>query len=75
MTAQLPTQRANPPVRGSPCRTRAATYVNTIRGLWATLELGVERGGLAPDVRHAIYKAGHEQFDLYDKEMGGDGWH
>lgn len=54
---------------------RASSYVNTIRGLWATLELGIEAGGLSPEVRRAIYRAGDEQFNLYDREMGGNGWH
>jgi len=49
---------------------RASSYVRTIRGLWLTLELGLEQGGLDPEVRRQIYAAGEEQFELYNVALG-----
>jgi len=44
---------------------RAATYVNTLQGLWGILEDGAQNGGLDLEMRKRIYKAGNEQFALY----------
>lgn len=48
---------------------RAATYINTLTGLWRTLEIGLENGGLDPDVRRRIYAAGEEQLALYREAL------
>src|ERR1041385_6266563 len=50
---------------------RAATHIATVRGLWATLEKSLEEGKpLDPATRRAIYRAGDEQFALYDELLG-----
>lgn len=50
---------------------RAASYVAAVRGLWMSLEAGLEHpDGLPIETRRAIYAAGEEQFDLYDRVLG-----
>ena len=54
---------------------RAATYVNTIQGLWGILKDGADNGGMDLEMRKRIYVAGDEQFTLYREAIlqGRDG--
>jgi hypothetical protein len=48
---------------------RAATYVNTVRGLWLVLEEAAADGGIPLATRQRIHKAARQQFELYDEAL------
>lgn len=52
---------------------RAASHVNTARGLIATLEIQLASGGLPLATRRKVYAAINEQFSLYDEALAGRG--